>query len=71
MPILFYFKTPPAGDVALRILRGSDLVRTFERVRVHAGANTFLWDMRYPGAVVLPDAVFQGSAQGPLAPPGA
>ncbi len=35
-----------------------------------AGANTYVWDMRYPGATVLPDAVFQGRPDGPVAPPG-
>ncbi len=40
------------------------------RVSTEAGANRFVWDMRYAAADVLPDAVFQGSAQGPLAPPG-
>jgi hypothetical protein len=35
-----------------------------------AGANTFVWDLRYPGPDVLPGAVFQGRANGPLAPPG-
>jgi hypothetical protein len=34
------------------------------------GANTFVWDFRYKGANVIPDAVFQGQAVGPLAPPG-
>jgi photosystem II stability/assembly factor-like uncharacterized protein len=38
---------------------------------VAAGANTFLWDMRYPGPDVIPGAVFQGRAAGPLAAPGA
>ena len=37
---------------------------------VTAGANTFVWDMRYPGPTVLPDAVMQGRAAGPLAAPG-
>ena len=41
------------------------------RVSAARGANTFRWDMRYPPAEVLPDAVFQGRADGPLAPPGA
>jgi photosystem II stability/assembly factor-like uncharacterized protein len=36
-----------------------------------AGANSFLWDMRYPAPTVLPGAVFQGRAVGPMAPPGA
>jgi hypothetical protein len=35
-----------------------------------AGANTYVWDMRYPPPTVLPDAVFQGRAVGPVAPPG-
>jgi hypothetical protein len=39
-------------------------------VAAEAGANRFVWDMRYPGAEVLPDAVFQGSSQGPRAAPG-
>lgn len=34
------------------------------------GANTFTWDLRYPGANVIPGAVFQGQAAGPLAAPG-
>ncbi len=34
------------------------------------GPNTFVWDFRYSGANVIPDAVFQGQALGPLAPPG-
>jgi photosystem II stability/assembly factor-like uncharacterized protein len=34
------------------------------------GANTFVWDFRYAAANVIPDAVFQGQAAGPIAPPG-
>jgi hypothetical protein len=34
------------------------------------GPNTFVWDFRYAGANVIPDAVFQGQAAGPLAAPG-
>ena len=34
------------------------------------GANTFVWDFRYAPPNVIPDAVFQGQAVGPLAPPG-
>jgi photosystem II stability/assembly factor-like uncharacterized protein len=34
------------------------------------GPNTFIWDFRYSGANVIPGAVFQGQAVGPLAPPG-
>jgi seryl-tRNA synthetase len=35
------------------------------------GANTFVWDFRYTAPTVLPGAVFQGQAAGPLAAPGA
>ncbi len=35
------------------------------------GANSFVWNMLYPGAELLDDAVFQGSSSGPMAPPGA
>jgi photosystem II stability/assembly factor-like uncharacterized protein len=37
---------------------------------VRAGANTVVWDMRYPGAEELANAVHQGRALGPLAAPG-
>ena len=40
------------------------------RPGARAGANTYVWDMRYPAPTVLPDAVFQGRAVGPMAPPG-
>jgi photosystem II stability/assembly factor-like uncharacterized protein len=46
--------------------RGSGPPRPIAR----AGGNTFVWDMRYPAPTVLPDAVFQGRAIGPIAPPG-
>ncbi|MEP7118178.1 MAG: glycosyl hydrolase, partial [Acidobacteriota bacterium] len=35
-----------------------------------AGANNYVWDMRYPASTVLAGAVFQGRAVGPVAPPG-
>ncbi len=34
------------------------------------GANNFVWDFRYAPPNVIPDAVFQGQAVGPLAAPG-
>jgi len=40
------------------------------RVSRRQGANTFTWDMRVAPAVVLDDAVFQGSSRGPEVPPG-
>ncbi len=66
----YYLKSQPNAPVRVRILKDGAVVRTYDRVSVQAGANRFVWDMRYPGATVLPDAVFQGSARGPLAPPG-
>jgi len=67
----FFLRSAPAGGkVVVRILHDSGLVRAFDDVSAAAGGNTFVWDMRYPGATVLPDAVFQGSARGPIAPPG-
>ena len=38
-------------------------------VSARAGANRFVWDMRYPGADVIDNAVFQGRSDGPLAAP--
>jgi len=46
--------------------RGSGPQRPIAR----AGSNSYVWDMRYPAPTVLPDAVFQGRAVGPVAPPG-
>ena len=43
---------------------------TSPRPTVRAGANTFIWDMQYPGPEVLPGTVHQGRAAGPLAAPG-
>ncbi|HXV86859.1 MAG TPA: glycosyl hydrolase [Gemmatimonadales bacterium] len=40
------------------------------RVPANAGANRFVWDLRYPPATVLQGAVFQGSPNGPRAAPG-
>ncbi len=37
---------------------------------VRAGANTYVWDMRYPGPNEIPGVVHQGRALGPLAAPG-
>ena len=59
---------PAAADIApAPARRGATGPR---RLTARAGANTFLWDMRYPGPDVIPDAVFQGRAAGPVAAPG-
>lgn len=39
-------------------------------VDASAGAHRFIWDMRYPPAEVIEDAVFQGRSDGPRAVPG-
>jgi len=83
--IPYYLKSAASGEVTLRILKGGDVVQSFSSqpadapagrgprpplVAAAAGAHRFVWDMRYPAADVLPDAVFQGSAAGPRAAPG-
>jgi photosystem II stability/assembly factor-like uncharacterized protein len=42
----------------------------FVRATAVKGPNTFVWDYRYAPPAVLPGAVFQGQAAGPLASPG-
>ncbi|MEZ5415937.1 MAG: hypothetical protein R2708_01160 [Vicinamibacterales bacterium] len=82
----FYLKERPTAPVTLTISKdsgpGAGVIRTVTlapegaapagpRAAVaRAGANTFLWDMRYPAPTVLSDAVFQGRAAGPVAAPG-
>ena len=68
--IPYFLRTRPSGPVTIRILKGDEVIRTVEDAPAAAGGNRWVWNMRYPGARVLPDAVFQGSAQGPLAAPG-
>jgi photosystem II stability/assembly factor-like uncharacterized protein len=42
-----------------------------EKLPVQTGMNRFVWDMRYPDADRVPEAVlWGGSGQGPVAPPG-
>jgi photosystem II stability/assembly factor-like uncharacterized protein len=65
----YYLKSKPSGDVTISIHKDGALVRSFTP-ESKEGANAFVWNMRYPGAEVLEGAVFQGSAQGPLAAPG-
>jgi photosystem II stability/assembly factor-like uncharacterized protein len=65
----YYLKASPSGDVTISIHKNGALVKSFTP-ESKEGANTFVWNMRYPGAEVLEGAVFQGSSQGPLAAPG-
>jgi photosystem II stability/assembly factor-like uncharacterized protein len=72
----YFVKEKPAGEVKLSFYKDGALIRSFTSVgekppvKAEAGANRFVWDMRYPGADVLEGAVFQGSARGPVAAPG-
>jgi photosystem II stability/assembly factor-like uncharacterized protein len=82
----FYLKEKPTGPVTLTISKetgpGAGAIRTVtfdpegtpaggpRRPVARAGANTFVWDMRYPAPTVLANAVFQGRAVGPVAAPG-
>jgi hypothetical protein len=82
--IHYYFKEAPQGEVKLTILDGDDnIVREFSsdskngtRVPKAAGANRFVWDLRYPDATAVvdldapPNARLADSLKGPVAPPG-
>ncbi len=84
--VSYTFKEKPASDVTLSFYKDGNLIRSYSsasageakgargggdrKVAAEAGANRFVWDTRYPGAEVLEDAVFQGTAEGPLAAPG-
>ena len=56
---------PGPGPNGGRRERGGQTV-----VPAAAGANTFVWDMRYPPANVIPGTTLHGVARGPLAVPG-
>jgi hypothetical protein len=75
----YFFKEKPAGpagEVQLSFYKDGALIRSFASggekppLKAEAGANRFVWDMRYPDPEVLEGAVFQGSRRGPVAPPG-
>jgi len=68
----YFLETAAVGAVTLEIFAGEELVHRVsgDEAPAEEGANNYVWDMRYPGADVLPDAVFQGRSDGPLAPPG-
>ncbi|MDX1395679.1 MAG: glycosyl hydrolase [Gemmatimonadota bacterium] len=67
--VIPYWLSGDAGEVALSILQGGEVIRTFAPGAA-AGAHTFVWDLRVAPAEVLDDAVFQGSPAGPRVPPG-
>ncbi len=74
--VSYFFKEKPAGEVKLSFYKDGAPIRSFTSggekppLKAEAGANRFVWDMRYPGAEVLEGAVFQGSARGPVGAPG-
>ena len=79
--IHYYLKDAPEGDVTLTILDKDDNeIKTFtsaatdgRRLTKKAGANRFVWDMRYPDAKGLEGAVAprgQDNLVGPVAVPG-
>ncbi len=76
-----YFRDKPQAEVTLDILDARDsLVRRFssaakeamDSLKVEAGLNRFVWDLRYAEAHRFKGLVFwAGSTRGPLAVPGA
>ncbi len=78
--VYFYLKGKPDGEVTLDILDARDsLVRRYssrakeaaDSLKVEAGLNRFVWDLRYPDAHRFKGLVFwAGSTRGPLAVPG-
>jgi hypothetical protein len=76
----FYFKTAPDSEVSLEFLDARDsVIRRFstrprepgDSLRVAAGMNRFVWNLRYPDASRFPGMIFwAGGTQGPIAPPG-
>jgi hypothetical protein len=76
----FYFKTAPDSEVTLEFLDARDsVIRRFsskprepgDSLRVSAGMNRFVWNLRYPDASRFPGLIFwAGGTQGPVAPPG-
>ena len=83
----YYLKEKPEGEVTLSFLDSQGhLIGTFSssapegespdeaaepRVRVEAGMNRFVWNMRYPDARKIPgDKSTEEVVAGPLAPPG-
>src|SRR6185503_9827018 len=78
--VFFYFKAAPDSEVTLEFLDARDsTVRRFssrprepaDSLRVSAGMNRFVWNLRYPNATGFPGLImWSGNLQGPVAPPG-
>ena len=73
-----YYKLAEAPDKEVRLEfldSKGNAIQTFSsnesgRISVKAGLNRFLWDLRYPRADVVRDAIFYGGNIGPNAVPG-
>jgi photosystem II stability/assembly factor-like uncharacterized protein len=80
--IHYYLKEKPEGDVKIEILKGEEVVKSFSSneddspVGTHAGANRFIWDMRFEGPTELKNgkkdrrAAMMADALAPRAIPG-
>jgi photosystem II stability/assembly factor-like uncharacterized protein len=76
----FYFRQKPEAEIRLDVLDARDsLIRRFstkpaegvDSLRVDAGMNRFVWNLRYPEASRFQGMIFwAGGTQGPVAVPG-
>ncbi|MBI2796156.1 MAG: glycosyl hydrolase [Gemmatimonadetes bacterium] len=67
----------PAADSAAKLARAAQdadslaYIPADSVVRARAGANRFVWNLRYPGAKTMPGAIVDdGAIEGPMAVPG-
>ena len=74
--VFYYLASEPEGEVKLEFLdSGDNVIQTFSSeegtaITAKAGTNRFVWDLRYPGADLVPDASFFDGNKGPRAVPG-
>ena len=74
--VFYYLASEPEGEVKLEFLDSNDnVIQTFSSeeetaVTATAGTNRFVWDLRYPGADLVPDTSFFDGNEGPRAVPG-
>ncbi|HXF96077.1 MAG TPA: exo-alpha-sialidase, partial [Gemmatimonadales bacterium] len=78
--VYFYLREKPQGEVRLEFLDARDsVIRRFstaprapsDSLRIEAGMNRFVWNLRYPDASRFPGMImWAGGTQGPVAVPG-
>jgi photosystem II stability/assembly factor-like uncharacterized protein len=78
--VFYYLRQAPDSEVTLEFLDARDsLIRRFssrprepgDSLRVAAGMNRFVWNLRYPNATTFQGLImWAGNVQGPVAPPG-